>query len=133
MRDTQTKLFEEDALMDINGLGAWGETRAARYLMFRGYRLLERNFSCRYGEIDIIAAKRGYVVFVEVKLRKNADFGEAKDFVTVSKQNKVRAAAEIWLSKNETELDPRFDVIEIYAPNGMSRRGLIINHLENAF
>ena len=119
--------------MGSNELGFWGETRAARYLMLHGYRILERNFSCRYGEIDIIAAKRGSVVFVEVKLRKNADFGEARDFVTPSKQRKVRAAAEIWLSKNDTSYEPRFDVIEIYAPNGMSRRGLQINHLENAF
>ena len=69
-------------------LGDWGEERAARYLRLRGYSILGRNFRCRQGEIDIIAAKGAFVVFVEVKLRKNADFGEAREFVTYSKQPK---------------------------------------------
>ena len=80
-------------------LGAWGEDRAARYLRLRGYRVLERNFRCRQGEIDIIARKGSFIVFVEVKLRKNTDHGEAREFVTYAKQRRVICAAEYWLVK----------------------------------
>ena len=114
-------------------LGDWGEERAARYLRLRGYRILGRNFRCRQGEIDIIAAKGAFVVFVEVKLRKNADFGEAREFVTYSKQQRVIRAAEIWLMKTGCEKQPRFDVIEIYAPKGTDTVFPTIRHLENAF
>ena len=57
--------------------GAWGEDCAAAYLRRHGYRILARNYSCRFGEIDIIAADRHYVVFVEVKLRASDRFGRA--------------------------------------------------------
>ena len=92
-------------------LGDWGEDWAALYLRLHGYSILERNYRCRQGEIDIIARRRGIVAFVEVKLRKNADFGEAREFVTFSKQRRVVSAAEFWLMKNPCELQPRFDVI----------------------
>ncbi|MBR1566179.1 MAG: YraN family protein [Oscillospiraceae bacterium] len=113
--------------------GNWGEDRAARYLRLHGYRIVERNFRCRQGEIDIIAQKGGIVAFVEVKQRKNADFGEAREFVTISKQRRVIAAAELWLLKTRCELQPRFDVIEVYAPEGTKTLLPEINHIENAF
>lgn len=119
--------------MDTRELGAWGEKKAANYLRLHGYRIVARNCRYRQGEIDIVAAKRGYIVFVEVKLRKNSDFGEAKEFVTYAKQQRVIAAAQLWLQENETDLQPRFDVIEIYAPDGISDKGIKINHIENAF
>ena len=114
-------------------IGTWGEDRAAVYLRLHGYHIMESNFRCRSGEIDIIARRGGVVAFVEVKLRKNADFGEAREFVTFSKQRRVVSAAEFWLMKNPCELQPRFDVIEIYAPNGTDTRHPAIRHLENAF
>ena len=114
-------------------LGDWGEERAARYLRLRGYSILGRNIRCRQGEIDIIAAKGAFVVFVEVKLRKNADFGEAREFVTYAKQRRLIAAAEQWLVKTGCELQPRFDVIEVYAPEGTKTLFPEIHHLENAF
>lgn len=113
--------------------GNWGEDRAARYLRLHGYRIVQRNFRCRQGEIDIIARKGDVVAFVEVKQRKNADFGEAREFVTVSKQRRVIAAAELWLLKTRCELQPRFDVIEVYAPQGTKTLFPEINHIENAF
>ena len=113
--------------------GDWGEERAALYLRLHGYRVVERNFRCRQGEIDVIARKGGFIVFVEVKLRKNADFGEAREFVTYRKQLRVIRAAELWLVKNGCELQPRFDVIEIYAPKGTDTVFPTIRHLENAF
>lgn len=113
-------------------IGSAGEDRAAAFLKRRGYKIIERNYHSRYGEIDIIASNGEYIVFAEVKQRKNADFGEAREFVTPSKQRKVRVTAEIWLSDNETELQPRFDIIEIYGPEGLFG-GYTINHLEDAF
>lgn len=118
--------------MDNRSLGAWGEKKAAAYLRLHGYKIIDMNCRYRQGEIDIVASKRGYIVFVEVKLRKNDAFGDAKEFVTAAKQQRVIAAAQMWLMQNETERQPRFDVIEIYAPNG--EKGKIkLNHIENAF
>ena len=113
--------------------GDWGEDKAARYLRLHGYQVLERNFRCRQGEIDIIATKGSFVAFVEVKQRKNADFGQAREFVTYAKQRRVIAAAELWLLKTRCELQPRFDVIEVYAPAGTKTLFPEIYHLENAF
>lgn len=111
-------------------LGRSGEAAAAEYLKRRKYRILGLNYSCRFGEIDVIAADRRYVVFVEVKQRKNADFAAPREFVTPAKQRRLIAAASLWLQNNETELQPRFDVIEVYAPGGKAET---INHIENAF
>lgn len=119
--------------MDSRSLGRWGEEQAARYLRRKGYAIIDRNFSCRYGEVDIIARKRGILAFVEVKLRKNDSFAQAKEFVTYAKQRRVTAAAQLWLSTAGCELQPRFDVIEIYAPQGENSRRLDIRHVENAF
>lgn len=118
--------------MEKRELGRFGEERAARYLRLRGYRILETNYACRVGEIDLIAKKGGYIVFVEVKLRKSADFAAAREFVTAAKQQRIRSTAALWLSQNETALQPRFDVVEIYAPQGAEGR-ITINHIENAF
>ena len=118
--------------MGTRELGRFGEERAARYLRLRGYRIMETNYSCRSGEIDLIARRGKYVVFVEVKLRKSAEFAEAREFVTAAKQQRIRTTAALWLSQHETELQPRFDVVEIYAPQGAEGR-ITINHIENAF
>ena len=99
----------------------------------RGYRILERNYSCRFGEIDLIVSDRAYLVFVEVKLRKSDAFARAAEFVDYHKQNRLRMAAELWLSQHETELQPRFDVVEIYAPEGEQTKNPTIYHLEDAF
>ncbi len=114
-------------------LGAFGERKAANYLRLHGYRIVGTNCRYRQGEIDIIAKKRNYIVFVEVKLRKNSDYGQAREFVTAAKQQRVITAAQLWLQSHETELQPRFDVIEVYAPEGVSSRKVTINHIENAF
>lgn len=114
-------------------LGAFGERKAANYLRLHGYRIVDTNCRYRQGEIDIIAKKRSYIVFVEVKLRKNSDYGQAREFVTAAKQQRVITAAQLWLQSHETELQPRFDVIEVYAPEGVSSRKVTINHIENAF
>ena len=114
-------------------LGRYGEALAAEYLRKKGCRILGMNYRTRLGEIDVIAADRRYVVFAEVKLRKNAAFAEAREFVTFAKRQKLAAAAEEWLQKNPQKLQPRFDVIEIYAPDGVDTKDPDIRHWENAF
>ena len=118
--------------MGTRELGRFGEERAARYLRLHGYRIVETNYACRLGEIDLIARRGRYLVFVEVKLRRSADFAAAREFVTAAKRQRIRSTAALYLSQNETELQPRFDVIEIYAPNGAEGK-VTINHIENAF
>lgn len=113
--------------------GAWGEALAAEYLHKKRYTILASGYRCRFGEIDLIACNKKYLVFVEVKLRKSPNFAEAKEFVDFRKQNRLRTTAELYLSQHPTQLQPRFDVIEIYAPEGTATRQPIINHLENAF
>lgn len=118
--------------MENRELGRWGEEQAAAYLRRHFYRIVDRNYSCRGGEIDIIAQRGRYLVFVEVKLRKNADFAQAREFVTPSKQRRIMYAAQSYLAERDCELQPRFDVIEIYAPDGAEGK-LRINHIEDAF
>ena len=114
-------------------VGAWGEALAAEYLRKKRYQILEANLRTRIGEIDLIASNRQYLVFVEVKLRKNADFAMAREFVDYRKQGKIRSTAQLYLAYHPTRLQPRFDVIEIYAPEGMETKSPVINHLEDAF
>jgi len=116
-----------------NLLGPWGESLAAEYLRKKGYRVLSCNYRTRFGEIDLIAKMRGVLVFAEVKLRKSSDFAQAREFVDIQKQARIYAAAELWLAENEMELQPRFDVIEIYASDGMQTQKPKIVHLEDAF
>lgn len=114
-------------------IGQWGEDQACEYLRRHGYRIIGRNYSCRFGEIDVIAAKRGFLAFVEVKLRRSDAFAEAREYVDERKQARLRSAASLWLAENETLLQPRFDVIEVYGEPGMPFRSLRIRHYENAF
>ena len=116
-----------------NLTGAWGEALAAEYLHNKRYKILASGYRCRFGEIDLIACDKKYLLFVEVKLRKSATFAEAREFVDFRKQDRLRTTAQMYLSQNPTELQPRFDVIEIYAPDGTATMRPIINHLENAF
>ena len=117
-------------------LGRFGEDKAADYLISEGFEILERNFRCRSGEVDIICKNSEYIVFAEVKLRKNDRFGSAMEFVTYTKQRKVITASEYYVMKNMqgagVSLQPRFDVIEVYAPHGEAG-DVCINHIEDAF
>ena len=116
-----------------NELGAWGEKIAATFLRKKHYRILAVGYSCRFGEIDIIASHADYLVFVEVKLRKSNKFAEAMEYVDVRKQSRIITTASVYLAENPSDLQPRFDVIEIYAQDGLQTLKPIINHLEDAF
>lgn len=114
-------------------LGQWGEEQTARWLQRRGWRIAARNFRCRMGEIDIIAENGRYLAFVEVKLRKDGRYGAACEAVTLSKQRKLRTTAEYYLMCHPTALQPRFDVAEVYAPQGARTESPDIYYIENAF
>ena len=116
-----------------NLTGAWGEALAAEYLRKKRYTLVAAGFHSRFGEIDLIAQDKKYLVFVEVKLRKTADFARAREFVDRRKQDRIRMTASIYLGNHPTTLQPRFDVIEIYAPLGRNTQSPEIIHLEDAF
>ena len=122
--------------------GARAEELCADYLRGKGYRIVARNYRCRGGEIEIIAEqntapaplrllgkKDGYLVFAEIKMRSGHGYGEAREAVDRRKQQRIRLAALTYLSEYGGSLQPRFDVIEVYA----SGDGFEINHIENAF
>lgn len=113
--------------------GAWGEALAAEYLRKKKYNLVAAGYRSRFGEIDLIVENRQYLVFVEVKLRKSETFAAAREYVDRRKQDKIRVTASIYLSHYPTKLQPRFDVVEIYCPQGRATAKPQIIHLEGAF
>ena len=113
--------------------GAWGEALAAEYLRKKHYKTVAAGYRTRFGEIDLIVQSKKYLIFAEVKLRKSADFARAMEFVDRKKQERIKTTALMCLSENPTELQPRFDVVEIYAPEGTNTRHPEIHHLEDAF
>lgn len=114
-------------------LGKWGEELVAEDLRQKGWIITATNFRCRMGELDIVAKNGRYLAFVEVKLRKNDRFGAACEAVGPSKQRKLRAAAQYYLLSHPTGLQPRFDVAEVYAPQGVHTAKPDIYYIENAF
>ena len=114
-------------------LGAWGESIAAQYLKKKKYKIIASGFRSRFGEIDLIVANRKYLAFVEVKLRKSSGFAYAYEHVDKYKMDRLRTTAQLYLSQNPTTLQPRFDVIEIYAPEGTQTTNPVIHHMEGAF
>lgn len=106
---------------------------AAQYLRNKKYTVLGAGYRCKFGEIDLIVADKKHIVFVEVKLRKSDMFAQAAEFVNYHKQNRLRTTASMYLDQNPTRLQPRFDVIEVYAPEGYETQNPVINHLEGAF
>lgn len=114
----------------MNSKGKLWEIEAANYLRKKKYKLLESNYTTRFGEIDLIVCNKKYLCFIEVKQRNANSIAKAKEFVDFNKQSKIAASAQLYLSVNKTKLQPRFDVIEIYTDNN---RIISIKHLENAF
>ena len=114
-------------------LGRWGEGLVAQELRRQGCTIVAAGWYCRLGEIDLIASDGKYLRFVEVKLRKNADFYQAREAVDARKQAKLRSTAQFYLAQHPTKLQPRFDVAEVYAPQGVETLKPQINYIENAF
>lgn len=116
-----------------NLVGAWGEAAAADYLRKKHYTLVASGFRCKFGEVDLIARKGKYLIFAEVKTRKDNRFAEAREFVDEHKRQRLRSTAAFYLAEHPTRLQPRFDVIEVYAPEGTATANPEIHHLEDAF
>lgn len=112
--------------------GALGEQIAAAYLKEHGFAVVARNFHAPFGEIDIIVQNAAYLVFVEVKLRKNTHHGRACEAVTAAKQSKLIATAEQWLSEHPSTLMKRFDVVEVYLTEDYIQPSRVV-HIESAF
>ena len=111
-------------------LGQEGERLAERYLQKKGYKLVERNYLCAVGELDLIVLDRRVVVFVEVKTRTGHGFGSPLEAVEFRKQRKMIQAAQFFLSaKGLQQREARFDVIGISWPG----REPVVEHIENAF
>ncbi len=91
--------------------GQFAEELAVKRLKKVGYKIVERNFHSYFGEIDIVARDKEYLVFVEVKFRKSDAFGGAVAAVTASKQNKIKKTAAYYLQKNAINSAVRFDVV----------------------
>jgi len=119
--------------MDSRQRGIWGEQLALEYLKKHNYTAVSTGYRSRFGQIDLIVKDRKFLVFVEVKLRKNASFAQAREYVGKAKQRKLIATANLWLASNESKLQPRFDVVEIYAADEDDANGPEIIHIENAF
>lgn len=113
--------------------GSWGEALAAEFLRSKRYKIVASGYRSRFGEIDLIAQNRKYLVFVEVKLRRSADFATAREYVNKAKQDRIRVTASMYLADHPTALQPRFDVVEIYAPDGVNTAKPTVTHLEGAF
>jgi putative endonuclease len=105
--------------------GAQAEARAAAYLSGRGYQILERNFTCKAGELDIVARQGDTVVFVEVKSRSSTAFGLPQEHVTAAKRAKLLRAAGFYAKVRGLDCPLRFDVVA-EGPEGLT-------HLEDAF
>jgi putative endonuclease len=113
--------------------GDWGEALVEKYLSERGCRIVEREWRCRFGEIDLIAEQDGVLLFVEVKLRTNLQYGAPRESVTAKKQEKLRSAALLYLSMHGLDASARFDVAEVYTDVHHSARSTRIEYIENAF
>ena len=116
-------------------IGLFGENEAVSFLKKKGLILIDRNYHSKYGEIDIIAKDDKYIIFCEVKTRKNKTLSDPAEAVDTEKQKKILKTAVDYLQINkELNLQPRFDVIEIiYEDIKDEEKVKSINHIENAF
>ena len=115
-------------------LGELGEKLAKKFLEERDYEIICQNFRGRQGEIDIIAKEKDEYVFIEVKTRSNKKYGLPREAVDQNKQKHIWNVAEYYVYIHRLENKYiRFDVIEVYAPEGHETQNPVINHMEGAF
>lgn len=113
--------------------GAIGEVIAARFLREKGYRIITGNYRTRVGEIDIIAKDDRYIIFVEVKARVEESLYTPREAVTRQKQQKIIRSAALFLERYPSELQPRFDVIEIVTAKFHPMEVRELNHIVSAY
>lgn len=104
--------------MDKSAVGKKGEDFCASHYENQGFEITERNYHCRFGEIDVIAENESTLAFIEVKTRSENQMLEAKDAVTLSKQKKIILTAMDYISKNNKDKILRFDVFEVIHKDG---------------
>lgn len=113
-------------------IGNYGENLAIEFIKSKSYKILEQNYTNRYGEIDIIALKDDLLVFIEVKSRYSTSFGNPLEAVTYSKQKRIYKLSSYYiLLNNYNNFNVRFDVIEILF-NTLNQT-YMLNHMEDAF
>lgn len=94
-------------------IGKKGEANAEDFLKQNGYKIIDRNFYTKLGEIDLIAMDKSVLCFVEVKEKSSKKFGLPREMVTLTKQHKIRMVAELYLKINPTKSPIRFDVVDV--------------------
>lgn len=113
-------------------VGNYGENVASLHLLKKGYSILDKNFRCKLGEIDIIAKKDSYIIFVEVKSRYGTNYGNPMEAVNYSKKYKIYKTALAYIQKrNLIDFDFRFDIIEILL--NLNNNSHSVHHIINAF
>ena len=115
--------------------GEDAEAACCAYLKSQGLKLVETNFHCRHGEIDIIMLEKKTLVFVEVRFRKNNYFGGGLESITTAKQGKLRRTAELFLQQNTHYENARFDVVSMSKSNQTSgkQQSYSFDWITNAF
>ncbi len=107
-------------------LGNWGEEQAAQYLRTQGYEIIERNWRCATGELDLIAWESGQLVFVEVRTRRGRTYGTPEESVTPAKQSKLIELAQTYMQEYpELECAWRIDVVAVELRGNQPRINLI--------
>ena len=115
-------------------IGKLGEDMVARYLEKQGYIITRRNYHSKYGEIDIVAEDREYILFVEVKTRKESSVISPADTVSLSKQKKIVLTAKDYLAKLRVEANYRYDIAEVvYRIDDEGEIKASLNYIRNAF
>lgn len=111
--------------------GLQGEALVADYLRNNGFQLVAHGYYCRFGEIDLIAWEGNTLCFIEVKTRTNLEMGLPREYVTPTKQKKLRKTALFYLSEKKLDCFCRFDVAEVYAEQGFNKARIV--YLRDAF
>lgn len=119
--------------MNIGYKGAKGEAMVARFLQGKGFDVVNRNYQCRFGEIDIIAENNEYILFVEVKTRKENSAVPIEEAVDIHKRKRLILTAEDYLSKTPSDKQPRFDVALVVVKENTNGSGYSLKYIENAF
>lgn len=109
--------------------GKLAESLAQHLLESNNLKLLEKNYHCRYGEVDLVMQDKSTLVFVEVRFRKSERFGGAVASIDTKKQNKLRITAQHYMQKNNSKLNARFDVVTLSSLTDMNK----INWIKYAF
>ena len=114
-----------------DGVGKYGEDVAVRHLTEAGLEIVERNWRCSEGEIDIVARERDVLVICEVKTRSSVLFGLPTEAITARKRDRMRRLAYLWLTQHSARVpEVRFDVVSVIRPD---RGAAVVEHLRAAF